>query len=292
MQELKYSQFEKQRLDIFLSQTFPDYSRSYFQNLISGGLSVLVNNKPSSSNYKLKRADIVQIEFPKETPSILKAEKIPLDIIYEDADIIVINKQAGLVVHPSYGHPDGTLLNGIIGYAKGKFSPFMVHRLDKDTSGLIIFAKNEKSKISISKQFANRAVKKLYYAAVKGTITENEGRIEAPIGRSPENRKLMLVNPTATKMAISEFKVISRKDGYTLIEVHIITGRTHQIRSHMRYINHPVIGDTEYGGPDRIDNKIIKRQMLHSHQITLTHPKTCKSIKFEAPLPKDIKELF
>ncbi|MDR3048599.1 MAG: RluA family pseudouridine synthase [Elusimicrobiota bacterium] len=292
MIEIIYDKFEKQRLDSFLSESFKDYSRSYFQNLISSKTAVLVNDKSVLASFKLKRGDAVKVEFPKEKSADINPEKIPLDIIYEDNDIIVVNKQAGLVVHPSYGHTSGTLLNALAYYAKNKFHPFMVHRLDKDTSGLIIFAKNEKSKISISKQFAARAVKKLYYAAVKGTIVENKGRIEAPIGRSPENRKLMLVNPTAVKMAITEFKVIARKSDYTLVEVRIITGRTHQIRSHMRYINHPVIGDIDYGGPCAVDNKAVKRQMLHSHKITLTHPKTNKEIKFEAPLPKDIKELF
>jgi 23S rRNA pseudouridine1911/1915/1917 synthase len=259
----------------------------------SEGAFVLVNNKPVDASHHLKRNDIIEIQFPKEIINDeLKPQKMKLDIIYEDDDILVINKSAGIVVHPSFGHEDGTLLNGLIAYAKKKFNPFLVHRLDKDTTGLIIFAKNEKSKISLSKQFQNRAVKKIYYAAVKGTIVENKGIIDAPLGRSPENRKIISVNALAKKNAISQFSVIARKEDFTLLEIRIITGRTHQIRSHMKYINHPVVGDVAYGGPAKVDGKFISRQMLHSHQISFTHPKTSKPLMFKAPLPKDMKEIF
>jgi 23S rRNA pseudouridine1911/1915/1917 synthase len=241
---------------------------------------------------KLKRGDEIIFEFQTQEPlSQIKPEKIKLDIIYEDDDIIIVNKQAGIVVHPSYGHPDGTLLNALTAYSKGNFVPYLVHRLDKDTSGLIIFAKNEKAKISISKQLQNRAVKKIYVAAVKGIIAENKGRIEAPLGRSPQNRKIMSVNATAKKMAITEFKVIERKEDYTLLEIRIITGRTHQIRSHMKYINHPVIGDVQYGGPQSIDGKTYTRQMLHAYNVTFTHPRTCKQVQFTAPLPEDMRQI-
>ncbi|MDR1952145.1 MAG: RluA family pseudouridine synthase [Elusimicrobiota bacterium] len=296
MQKIKYEKFERERIDSFLASIYKEYSRSYFQKLIESSLGnkgVRVNEKNISSSYKLKRGDFIEIEFPAQLENLgVKAEKIDIDIIYEDDDIIVINKPFGIVVHPSYGHLDGTLLNALVGYADEKFIPYLVHRLDKDTSGLILFAKNEKSKISISKQFQNRAVKKIYYAAVKGTIVENRGRIEAPLGRAPENRKIMSVNPLATKMAISEFSVMARRDGFTLVKVHIITGRTHQIRSHMKYINHPVVGDKQYGGPQVINSKIYSRQMLHSYQISFTHPKTSKNLTFIAPLAEDMKEIF
>jgi len=319
MPKITYQKFERQRVDAFLAETYPEYSRSYFQNLIeksslraaeSGAAIqeaknpvllrhsvprndiVLVNGKPVLSSFKLKNGDIISFEFPKEEKTQIIPEKIKLDVIFEDNDILVINKQPGIVVHPSYGHETGTLLNAVTAHAKGKFVPYLVHRLDKDTSGLIIFAKNEKSKISISKQLQNRAVDKIYLAAVKGTIVENKGRIEAPLGRSPQNRKLMSVNPLAKKMAISEFTVMARKEDYTLVEVRIITGRTHQIRSHMKYINHPVIGDSQYGGPATIDGKTYERQMLHAYSVEFTHPKTCKTVKFTAPLPADMKEIF
>lgn len=292
MQEkIKYDKITKERIDSFLAGVFKDYSRSYFQKLIEKQ-KVFVNGKNVLVSCKLKQNDEIIVDFAKEETVNIQPEKIKLDIIYEDDDIIVVNKQPGIVVHPSYGHLTGTLVNALMAHSKGKYNPYLVHRLDKDTSGIILFAKNEKAKISLSKQFQHRAVNKNYYAAVQGTIVENRGRIEAPLGRSPNNRKLMTVNPLAKKMAISEFKVIARKDGYTLLEVHIITGRTHQIRSHMKYINHPVIGDKQYGGPATIDGKVYERQMLHSHEITFMHPRTSKVMHFVADLPADMIDIF
>lgn len=290
-EKIIYDKTERERVDSFLASVFKDYSRSYFQKLTEKD-KIFVNGKPVLSSYKLKAGDEVSFEFEKEESIGIVPEKIKLDIIYEDDDVILVNKQPGIVVHPSYGHPTGTLLNALMYHAKGKYNPYLVHRLDKDTSGIIIFAKNEKAKISISKQLQKRTVKKIYYAAVKGTVVESRGRIEAPLGRSKENRKLMSVNPTAKKMAITEFKVIERKDDFTLVEVRIITGRTHQIRSHMQYINHPVIGDAQYGGPEKVDGKEFARQMLHAYSVTFTHPKTCKTVEFKAELPKDMKEIF
>jgi 23S rRNA pseudouridine1911/1915/1917 synthase len=293
MQEkLHYENFERERVDSYLASIYKDYSRSYFQKLILGQ-KVFVNDKLVVSSYKLKHGDNIVFEFEKEKTIIqINPENIKLDIVYEDNDIVIINKQSGIVVHPSYGHASGTLLNALVAHSSGRYIPYLVHRLDKDTSGIIIFAKNEKSKISISKQLQNRAVKKIYYTAVKGIIVENKGCIEAPLGRSPENRKLMSVSSLAKKMAITEFKVISRKEGYSLLKVRIITGRTHQIRSHMKYINHPVVGDFQYGGPEIIDGKIYKRQMLHAYNVTFTHPRTSKEISFTASLPKDMSEIF
>jgi 23S rRNA pseudouridine1911/1915/1917 synthase len=292
MQEkLCYQKLEKERIDHYLASVYIDYSRSYFQKLTLEQ-KIFVNDKPVLSSYKLKYNDLVTIEFKEDKITKIEPENIKLDILYEDDDIVIVNKQPDIVVHPSYGHTSGTLLNALVAHSNGKYYPYLVHRLDKGTSGIIIFAKNRKSKISISKQLQNRAIKKIYYTAVKGTIVENKGHIEAPLGRSPQNRKLMSVNSLAKKMAITEFKVIARKDGYTLLEVRIITGRTHQIRSHMKYINHPVIGDFQYGGPDIINGKSYKRQMLHAYNITFTHPKTSKQISFTAPLPNDMVEVF
>ncbi|MCL2335386.1 MAG: RluA family pseudouridine synthase, partial [Endomicrobia bacterium] len=185
-----YEKFERERVDSFLAEIYKEYSRSHFQKLIESG-KVFVNGKEVIVSHKLKRGDEVEVIFEKEESLDIKPEKIKIDVIYEDGDIIAVNKQPGIVVHPSYGHPSGTLLNALMAHSKGKYNPYLVHRLDKDTSGLILFAKNEKAKISISKQLQNRAIKKIYYAAVKGTIVENRGRIEAPLGRSPQNRKLM-----------------------------------------------------------------------------------------------------
>jgi 23S rRNA pseudouridine1911/1915/1917 synthase len=294
MQEEKvmYEKFERERVDSYLASIYQEYSRSYFQKLIDKQ-KIFVNDKLILASHKLKRGDVVSFKFEKEEKLQIKPEKIKLDIIYEDDDIILVNKQPGIVVHPSYGHTSGTLLNALMAHSKGRYNPYLVHRLDKDTSGLIIFAKNEKSKISISKQFQKRAVKKIYLAAVKGTIVENKGIIEAPLGRSPQNRKLISVNPLAKKMAISKFKVLVRRDGYTLVEIRIITGRTHQIRSHMKYINHPVVGDQQYGGSEvSIDGQKYSRQMLHAYHVTFTHPRTSKPIEFKAKLPNDMKEIF
>lgn len=290
-QKIIYDKFERERIDSFLASVYKDYSRSYFQKLIENG-KVFVNDKAVIVSHKLKHNDEVLVKFEKEKKFDISPEKIKIDIIYEDDDIIIVNKQADIVVHPSYGHPTGTLLNALMWHAKGKFNPYLVHRLDKDTTGIIVFAKNERAKISISKQFQKRTVKKLYYAAVKGIIVENKGIIEAPLGRSPKNRKLISVNPLAKKMAVSEFTVIERKDGYTLVEVNIITGRTHQIRSHMKYIKHPVIGDKQYGGPETINGKKYERQMLHAYSIAFTHPSTSRTVEFKAELPQDMKEIF
>jgi 23S rRNA pseudouridine1911/1915/1917 synthase len=290
-EKIIYKKLERERLDFYLASIYKDYSRSYFQKLICKQ-KIFVNNKIVPVSRKLKQNDVVTIEFEKEKVLSIKPEKIKLDIIYEDDDIIVVNKSVGIVVHPTYGHSSGTLLNALSGYSNGRYKLYLVHRLDKDTSGAIIFAKNEKTKKDISKQFQNKTVKKIYYAAVKGTIIENKGRIEAPLSRSPQNRKLMSVNPFAKKMAITEFKTILRKSGYTLVEVRIITGRTHQIRSHMKYIGHPVIGDRQYGGPEIINGERYKRQMLHSYNITFVHPRTMKTVEFTAKLPDDIKKCY
>jgi 23S rRNA pseudouridine1911/1915/1917 synthase len=286
-----YENFERERADSYLASAYKDYSRSYFQKLMYRQ-RVFANDKVIPASHKLKRGDIITFEFEKEEKLYIKPEKIKIKIIYEDDDIVIVNKQSGIVVHPSYGHPSGTLLNALVGYSAGKYNPYLVHRLDKDTSGVIVFAKNEKAKIGISKQFQKRVVKKIYYVAVKGIITENRGIIKAPLGRSPQNRKLISVNPLAKKAAITEFKVIERKRDYTLLKVRIITGRTHQIRSHMKYINHPVIGDKQYGGPETIGAKRCERQMLHAYNITFTHPSTSKTVKFTAQLHNDMKEIF
>jgi 23S rRNA pseudouridine1911/1915/1917 synthase len=289
--KIMYEKFERERADSYLASIYKDYSRSYFQKLM-GRQRVFVNDKITLASHKLKHGDIITVEFEKKEKFHIKSEKIKIDIIYEDDDIVVVNKQSGIVVHPSYGHPSGTLLNALMGHSVGKYNPYLVHRLDKDTSGVIVFAKNEKAKISISKQLQERVIKKIYFAAVKGIIAETKGIIKAPLGRSPQNRKLISVNPLAKKTAITEFKVIERKDDYTLLKVIIITGRTHQIRSHMKYINHPIMGDKQYGGSKIIGVKRCERQMLHAYNITFKHPSTSKIVKFTAQLPNDMKEIF
>ena len=280
-----------ERLDCFMNNLHKEYSRTYFQKIIKEN-KVLVNGKKINPSYKVKQGDEIIYTLEEDQTISLQPEKIPLNILYEDDDIIVINKQADLVVHPSFGHETGTLLNALLYHFNGKCSPFMVHRLDKDTTGAIIFAKNEKSKVSLSKQFQKRTIHKTYVTAVMGIVVEEYGRIEAPLGRSMQNRKIIEVGPLAKKMAITEFKVLSRSRDVSLLEVHIITGRTHQIRSHMKYIGHPVLGDVDYGGSDHLKDIKFTRQMLHSYRVRFTHPITSKEMEIIAPLPEDMKSLF
>jgi 23S rRNA pseudouridine1911/1915/1917 synthase len=215
-----------------------------------------------------------------------------LNIIYEDDDILILNKDAGIVVHPACGHQTGTILNALAGHAKGKFQPMLVHRLDNDTSGVLVVAKNERAKNSIVKQFQNRAVRKVYLVAVAGCVGENKGRIEAPLGRSPNDRKKIVVGPLAKKMAVTDFVVLKRRKEYSLLEIHPVTGRTHQIRSHMVFIGHPVLGDKTYGGKERIGDRLFLRQMLHAYKIGFNHPGTGKRVEFCAELPVDMHKLF
>ncbi|MFC1501253.1 RluA family pseudouridine synthase [Elusimicrobiota bacterium] len=280
----------EERLDIYLSRIYSDYSRSYFQRLAKSG-NISVNGRIKAPSYLVKENDQIQIDFITQETKLI-SEKKPLDIVYEDKDIIVVNKKPGIVVHPACGHPKGTLLNALIGYAERKYKPFLVHRLDKDTSGVIIVAKNELSKNSLIKQFQNRTIKKLYLTLVSGHIEESKGRIEAPLGRSLKDRKKIAVGPAAKKMSITEFKVVSRKDGFSLLEVNPLTGRTHQIRTHMAYIGHPVLGDQTYGGPVKLGNNIFNRQMLHAYKIRIQHPTKHKSAEFAAKPPKDFKDFW
>src|SRR3989339_819454 len=229
------------RVDAYLASCLKEYSRGYFQRLIDMG-HVLVNSQKTASSCRLKEGDEIEIIIVNKENKI-KPENIPLEIVYEDKDIIVVNTRPGLVVHPACGHPEGTLVNALAGHFKGKFVPYLVHRLDKDTSGVMVVAKNEKVKASLVKQFQNRTISKEYIAAVGGNVSENEGRIEAPLGRSHQDRRKIVVGPLAKKMAITEFKVLSRHSGYTVVAAHPITGRTHQIRSHFAFIGHPVLGD-------------------------------------------------
>ncbi|MFH1540969.1 MAG: RluA family pseudouridine synthase [Elusimicrobiota bacterium] len=292
---------EKIRLDNFLKEKFPNFSRGYFQRLVKNGF-VKINEKHSESGHKIRLGDIVEIEFASKEQKILPFQ-IPLEIIFEDEDIIVINKQPNLVVHPAGCHQTDTLVNGLLYYWNNKIFPFLVHRLDKDTSGVMIVAKNETTKHKLSKQFQNRIVEKKYLTIVNGIIKENDGIIETPLGRSREFRRKIVVNSASKRMSKTFFKVIERFKDTTYLEVKPYTGRTHQIRVHLAYIEHPVIGDSEYGKV-AIDGKvvqlwcgeksseIIKRQLLHASSIEFIHPSTKKKIEFFAPLPKDFQEIL
>ena len=283
------------RLDMYIASLDLDLSRSMVQKMIEKG-QVLVNDKIPKTSYKTKLGDIIKItiEEPKEVG--LKAQDIPLDIIYEDDDIIVINKPKGMVVHPGNGNPDGTLVNAVLNHCKGSLSgiggeirPGIVHRLDKDTSGLITIAKNDKAHINLSKQIQDRKVKKIYTALVKGVIPEDTATINMPIGRSNIDRKKMAVRKDG-KEAITHIKVIKRYNKYTLISVKIDTGRTHQIRVHMAEIGHPVVGDEVYSNGKNEFN--VHGQMLHSTYLDFVHPATGEKMHFEAPLPEYFEEVL
>lgn len=284
-----------QRLDMYIASLDLDLSRSMVQKMIEKG-QVLVNDKIPKTSYKTKLGDIIKItiEEPKEVG--LKAQDIPLDIIYEDDDIIVINKPKGMVVHPGNGNPDGTLVNAVLNHCKGSLSgiggeirPGIVHRLDKDTSGLITIAKNDKAHINLSKQIQDRKVKKIYTALVKGVIPEDTATINMPIGRSNIDRKKMAVRKDG-KEAITHIKVLKRYDKYTLISVKIDTGRTHQIRVHMAEIGHPVVGDMVYSsGKNEFG---VEGQMLHSKSLDFKHPITGKEMHLEARLPEYFEKVL
>ena len=276
------------RLDKFLSESLKDVSRSKIQEYIDSGI-ILVNSSKVKSSYKLCLNDEISIdEFPNKELK-LEAEKIPLSIVYEDDDLMVINKPRGLVTHPGAGVRSGTLANALkyhsdsLSTINGSFRPGIVHRLDKDTAGLLVVAKNDYSHAFLADQLKDHTLGRRYYALVLGTFGEEEGKIIAPIGRDKNNRLKMAVDNRNGKEAVTNFKVIKRFKEYTLLECILETGRTHQIRVHLDYINHPVVGDLVYGKGNR---KIYKDgQLLFAHAISFIHPKTKKKMEFSVELP-------
>lgn len=289
------AEMENVRLDAYIAQKCENLSRTMIQKLIEDG-EILVNGQEKKISYKTKQGDVIEIHIPEAKEINLKAQNIPLDVVYEDDDIIVVNKPKGMVVHPANGNPDGTLVNAVMSLCKGSLSgiggeirPGIVHRLDKDTSGLIIIAKNDVAHINLSKQIKDRRVKKIYIALVKGNVSENEATVNMPIGRSTKDRKKMAVRKDG-KEAITHFKVLKRYGKYTLLELKIDTGRTHQIRVHMAEIGHPVVGDMIYSnGKNEFG---IEGQMLHAKSLDFQHPVTGKQIHLEAELPKYFEEIL
>lgn len=283
------------RLDIYIAENFNELSRTMIKKLIESN-NILVNDKSEKVSYKVQANDNISIDVPEAKETKLKAQEIPLDIIYEDSDIIVINKPKGMVVHPANGNPDGTLVNAILSICKnslsgigGELRPGIVHRLDKDTSGLIIVAKNDKAHINMSEQIKERNVKKTYIALVRGNVPEEEATINMPIGRSTKDRKKMAVTKNG-KQAITHFKVLKRYSKYTLLEIKIETGRTHQIRVHMAEIGYPVVGDAVYSnGKNEFG---IEGQMLHAYKLEFMHPITNKHMELTAPLPQYFEEIL
>lgn len=287
---------ENYRLDKYLAEQDENLSRTIIQKLIQEE-KILVNGKKTKSSYKVSGGDIVTIEeLEAIEDTYLKPQKMDLDVIYEDNDIIIVNKEKGIVVHPGNGNPDGTLANAILERCKdslsgigGTIRPGIVHRIDKDTSGLVIIAKNDNAHLNVSKQIQERKVNKTYIALVRGVIKENEATINMPIGRSTKDRKKMAVTKTG-KEAVTHFKVLKRYDGFTLLEVKIETGRTHQIRVHMSEIGYQIVGDEVYSNGKNPFN--VKGQMLHAQKLEFTHPTTNKKVTFEAPLPEYFKQIL
>ncbi len=291
----KYNIEETDRLDKIVSRLEKNLSRETIQRMIKSG-EILVNNHKQKPSYKTEIGDIVTVEEMQPKEVDLKPQEMPLDIIYEDDDILIINKEKGIVVHPGNGNPDGTLANAVMARCKeslsgigGKIRPGIVHRIDKDTSGLIIIAKNDNAHINLSNQIQKRNVKKTYIALVRGVIKENEATINMPIGRSNRDRKKMAVSKNG-KEAITHFKVLKRYKEYTLLEVKIETGRTHQIRVHLSEIGYPIVGDEVYSNGKNPFN--VRGQMLHAAKLVFKHPSTKEEVSFEAPLPKYFEEVI
>ena len=283
------------RLDMYVSNQNNELTRTAVQRLIEQE-KILVNGKKQKVAYKIVEGDTVTVEESEAKSIELKAQEIPIDIIYEDKDIIVVNKPKGMVVHPANGNPDGTLVNAIMAICKsslsgigGEIRPGIVHRLDKDTSGLLIVAKNDKAHVNMSEQIKNHEVKKTYIALVRGIVKENEATIDMPIGRSRSDRKKMAVDRNG-RNAITHIKVLKRYDKYTLLEINIETGRTHQIRVHLSHIGYPIIGDYTYSnGKNEFG---VVGQCLHAKSLEFKHPITGKEMKLEAPLPDYFEDIL
>jgi 23S rRNA pseudouridine1911/1915/1917 synthase len=278
------------RLDKYISEMCPELSRTQAQRLILDG-QVTVNGNPEKASYKLSAGDRVHVKIPPPTPSHLTPENIPVPILYEDDDILVVDKPAGLTVHPAPGHTGHTLVNAVLSHlatlSDDVQRPGIVHRLDKDTSGVMVIARNPVAHENLAAQFKQHTVKKVYLALVRGQVTPEEGIIEAPIGRDTGDRKKMAISGESRgRKALTRYKVIRFLGNYTLLEVMPQTGRTHQIRVHLAAIGYPVVGDATYG----IKSPILSRQFLHAHKLGFSLPSTGKYVEFTSPLPEDLEK--
>jgi 23S rRNA pseudouridine1911/1915/1917 synthase len=287
----------EKRLDSWLADKISGYSRTYLTKLITEG-KVLVNGNVIKPNYKIKLGDQISVEIPPDETFEILPEKNELDIIYEDADIIVVNKPKGMVVHPAAGNLTGTLVNALINHCgdslsdiNGDVRPGIVHRLDKDTTGILVAAKNNSSHKKLIQLFKSNEIVRVYVALVNGVIKEEKATVDAPIGRHPTNRKKMSVNTENGKRAITHFTVTERFKDATLVELRLETGRTHQIRVHMSYISHPVIGDPVYGRKGNAGLE-TEGQVLHAQKLAFPHPSTGEYMEFEAELPQYFKDLI
>ncbi len=298
MQEYEFIAGEEEvnkRLDLLLSERVEGYSRTYMQKLIDDE-AVKVNSKAVKSNYKLRAKDLVKVVIPEPIPLAVEAEKIELDIVYEDNSLVIINKQQGMVVHPAHGNYSGTIVNALLEHCdnlsgiNGVMRPGIVHRIDKDTSGIIVVAKTNEAHMSLAEQLKEHSINRKYHALVEGRLKRDAGTIETLIGRSASDRKKMAVVDRNGKKAITHFRVLERYESNTLIEAQLETGRTHQIRVHMAYLGHPVVGDTVYGyHKQKFDTK---GQLLHARILGFIHPETKQYVEFEAPLPDYFEKIL
>ncbi len=288
---------EGERLDKILSMIYPDISRSFFQKLIKEG-QILVNGKQEKGSYHVNEDDLVLVQIPDAVETAIVPENIPLDILYEDDDVLVVNKPKGMVVHPSAGHYSGTLVNAVMYHCKdslsginGEIRPGIVHRIDMDTTGSLIICKNDEAHVKIAQQIKDHSVNRIYEGIVCGNVKDDEGTICGAIGRNPKDRKKMSINEANGKPAITHYKVLERFKNYTYMQFKLETGRTHQIRVHMSGIGHPLLGDELYSS-GKHPFPSLKGQTLHARLIGFIHPRTNEYMEFEAPLPEYFANLI
>ena len=282
------------RLDYFLAQQLTDqFSRTKIKQLIEKG-KITLNDKAVKPHTHIEAGDQILISYDEEPEDFTRAENIAIDVLYEDSDIIVVNKPAGMVVHPACGNPSGTLVNALLHHAKtlssvgGAIRPGLVHRLDKDTSGILVIAKNDSSHRFLAHQFKQHDINRCYWVVVKGVVQHNEMRADYALGKSPLNRKKVIVKPDDGKPSVTNFRVLKRFANATLLEARPETGRTHQIRVHLRSLGYPVLGDLVYG----VMSPLIQRQALHAKELGFTHPTTKKKVLFSSEIPPDMKSLL
>lgn len=278
-----------ERADAFLARTVEELTRSAAQRLLEDG-AVTLNGRPLKKNYKTTPGDVLEVMLPDPEPVDVVPQNIPLDVVYEDSDVIVINKPVGMVVHPAPGHPDGTLVNALLYHCgdslsgiNGELRPGIVHRIDRDTSGLIIAAKNDKSHLALAEQLQDHSLARVYEAIAVGGFREDSGTVNAPIGRHPVDRKRMAIDPRNGRHAVTHWSVLERFSGYTHIQCRLETGRTHQIRVHMASISHPLLGDVVYGNKKPYAG--LAGQCLHARKLKFIHPSTKQLVEVECPLP-------
>ncbi len=285
------------RIDAWLSANVPDLTRNAAQRLLADGM-VLVNGKPPKKNHKVSVGDTVTVTIPEAAEVPLVPQNIPLDIVYEDEDVVVVNKPRGMVVHPAPGHPDGTLVNALMYHCGDSLSgvggekrPGIVHRIDKDTSGLLIVAKNDAAHLALSAQLSNRSLSRVYRAVVVGNLRQDSGTVDAPIGRHPNDRKKMAVTHQNSRNAVTHWSVLERYRGYTHVRCKLETGRTHQIRVHMAHIGHPLLGDEVYGHA-KLPEKGLIGQCLHAKELQFIHPRTGETVHLDTELPDYFKDVL